>query len=712
MSLNIHRQDFFLTTEAEKLLEKLDELESKASLLKENSSTSEQQSEELNTLDFGIKEINKSGNANLNIEKMKQIYFIKCAEKIADGYNDLIKTVNPFISDEIQGRLTCDELLERIVTAKSKVKFFMSYECSPFVKGLSGEVLINILSYVPIHEVAPICKTWRRYSLGVCDRQWQKILEHNDVPSDMKEGMQALQRLFPKDHGLVLIYKFFTYYEINSSKVYLKNLRLNFKEMPNDFIYIHQLSVEQLKEKMVTCFNARKDHDLMLLWKHIDCLKLKSIFHPTTAKDVREIMQHEENQEQLKVVTGIYPEIYYEINNAYHNSNVTMHTIPPEIIYLPNVKEICAEMGNFKRDISLNIYLISLPTQICELCNLEQLDLSGNDLTELPKNIGNLKQLKKINLHRNKLIDLPESFSQLSKLKELHLLGNALDFTAIEKICNLSSLVILELTSLGVRELPAAFCNLVCLQRLDLDSEELCKLPENMGDLKKLRVLKLCTPKLTELPQSFTHLDSLRLLTILKHNLSTIRLPASFGSTEWIYLQLSKSPSLIRFSPFDFSSNPNLLASQNVLQQIKREREFITQSPLGLLYRHILHNDVLEEEQLKPLVSSLSQSDQNLLFEMIWVCAGCPKTDDLQWGEHNCFNFKALGEDVFVRAVHQMISEKYNRLAKEQKNGVEGQIYILAGRPSTKDQEEWGKRNALDIRSRLADAMELVSDQF
>lgn len=53
---------------------------------------------------------------------------------------------------------------------------------------------------------------------------------------------------------------------------------------------------------------------------------------------------------------------------------------------------------------------------------LEELNLSGNQLTELPSDMQNLKQLTALHLHANKLTDLPD-LSSLENLKvSFHLL--------------------------------------------------------------------------------------------------------------------------------------------------------------------------------------------------------------------------------------------------------------------------------------------------
>lgn len=55
--------------------------------------------------------------------------------------------------------------------------------------------------------------------------------------------------------------------------------------------------------------------------------------------------------------------------------------------------------------------LRSLPKEIGNLKQLEELDLGNNQLVSLPPEMGNLKQLKRLNLRNNKLTGQPPEIS-------------------------------------------------------------------------------------------------------------------------------------------------------------------------------------------------------------------------------------------------------------------------------------------------------------
>jgi Leucine-rich repeat (LRR) protein len=67
-----------------------------------------------------------------------------------------------------------------------------------------------------------------------------------------------------------------------------------------------------------------------------------------------------------------------------------------------------------------------IPDWIGELENLEELDLSGNNIKYVPKAIGSLKNLKKLYLHSNKIMFIEDELGALAKLEVLWMQRNEL----------------------------------------------------------------------------------------------------------------------------------------------------------------------------------------------------------------------------------------------------------------------------------------------
>ena len=69
--------------------------------------------------------------------------------------------------------------------------------------------------------------------------------------------------------------------------------------------------------------------------------------------------------------------------------------------------ELPSEIGDLKKLRTLNVshnQLVSLPTSIQKLNQLEELHLYGNKFTELPSEIGDLKKLRSLNVRYNPLL--------------------------------------------------------------------------------------------------------------------------------------------------------------------------------------------------------------------------------------------------------------------------------------------------------------------
>ena len=63
--------------------------------------------------------------------------------------------------------------------------------------------------------------------------------------------------------------------------------------------------------------------------------------------------------------------------------------------------------------------LKTLPAEVLEMHNLEELDLRGNHIALLPDNLCQLRHLRRLELSRNPLTALPATLAQLDSLQEL-----------------------------------------------------------------------------------------------------------------------------------------------------------------------------------------------------------------------------------------------------------------------------------------------------
>lgn len=103
------------------------------------------------------------------------------------------------------------------------------------------------------------------------------------------------------------------------------------------------------------------------------------------------------------------------------------------------------EVVTNKLDLS-NKQLTKLPSYVLNLNNLEELNVSSNQLTgALPAEIKNLKKLKILNLSNNLMTGVPAEVGQLANLEILNLANNQLTGLPYE-LGNLKNLKTLDLS--------------------------------------------------------------------------------------------------------------------------------------------------------------------------------------------------------------------------------------------------------------------------
>jgi len=203
----------------------------------------------------------------------------------------------------------------------------------------------------------------------------------------------------------------------------------------------------------------------------------------------------------------------------------------PVIILLDNIKDL----KNLRTLILNEIGISEIPEHICELPQLQILDLSWCDNIHLPTNIDKLINLKQLKLVRCRSIEsLPVSIGNLENLHSLDL-SSCIKITSIpESIGNLTNLRELHLFGcLNLIKIPDNIDKLTKLEVLDISGYEskegdiystlITSLPESIGDLQNLRVLRLdYCGGLSELPETISKLQNLEELCLRNTKITTI----------------------------------------------------------------------------------------------------------------------------------------------------------------------------------------------
>ena len=168
-------------------------------------------------------------------------------------------------------------------------------------------------------------------------------------------------------------------------------------------------------------------------------------------------------------------------------SSQELHSLPPEIGQLTNLKKLCLH----------NNRLTSLPSEISQLTNLTTLNLFSNKLSKLPSEIGQLTSLTNLFLYNNKLTTLPSEIGKLTNLNTLFLGSNKLISLPIEigKLINLKNL---HLGSNQLTNLPTEIGQITSLIDLNLRFNPLTNIPPEIRDKHWQEILNFLAQKLKQ----------------------------------------------------------------------------------------------------------------------------------------------------------------------------------------------------------------------
>lgn len=151
-----------------------------------------------------------------------------------------------------------------------------------------------------------------------------------------------------------------------------------------------------------------------------------------------------------------------------------------------------------RRLVLSNKGLTIFPKCLFKLTNVDELDLSRNQIQKLPDNIGDFSSLRWLDLHSNKLKSVPESIGNLVGLTHLNLANNCLTSASLPS--SLGSLSNLKSLNLGMNQLDALPPTMECLvelQELGLFDNLFVKLPDFVKTLRKLTKLNVTRNPLT-----------------------------------------------------------------------------------------------------------------------------------------------------------------------------------------------------------------------
>ncbi len=188
-----------------------------------------------------------------------------------------------------------------------------------------------------------------------------------------------------------------------------------------------------------------------------------------------------------------------------------LHVFSP--VALVSISNNIGKLNNLK-DLRLSVSNIDFPVFLCQLPNLESMNLLG--FTSLPNEIYQLRKLKRLKLGLT-IKELPNTFYELNSLESLDISGTALQEEAYEQIGQLKNLKTLDASSIHnsrLKEVPLFIKELKQLRNLNLFSNKYEEVPSWLIELKQLRALNLSHTNIKEIPdffEKFTHLEELNI---------------------------------------------------------------------------------------------------------------------------------------------------------------------------------------------------------
>jgi internalin A len=191
-------------------------------------------------------------------------------------------------------------------------------------------------------------------------------------------------------------------------------------------------------------------------------------------------------------------------------------------LYLGEVRRLprsLLQLSKLKR-ISID-GLISLPTWIGELTQLEVLSVNQGHLLKLPKSIAKLKNLRWLHLTDSKLSSIPVEIVQLERLEILDLDGNPL-LHVPDVVFEIQSIEGLNICNIGINSIPDAISRLRRLRALAVTGNRLVTLPSSIASLSKLDSLYLYRTGLRAIPEAVSKLRNLRRLQVGANNLTSL----------------------------------------------------------------------------------------------------------------------------------------------------------------------------------------------
>lgn len=244
----------------------------------------------------------------------------------------------------------------------------------------------------------------------------------------------------------------------------------------------------------------------------------------------------------------------------------------------------------------------------------------ANDLSllEIPEKLCSLTTLKQIDLSSNKLFQLPDDIGNLKNLNLINLAQNCLNELP-KGFANLSNLQTCCLDGNRLECIPEVLCRLPKLKDLHLSYNRIKSIPEALDQLTMLEKLHLQGNDINQFPKSLASLKNLTYLSLAENNLKTIpKVIFSIPKLKKLFIahnQLSSLPSCkgkaLTLEQLDMSDNCFSALPQEILKLTHLKILDISYNPLTSIPTEIFSLPKLNE-------LLISQNQEKLLAADTW----------------------------------------------------------------------------------------------
>ena len=190
-----------------------------------------------------------------------------------------------------------------------------------------------------------------------------------------------------------------------------------------------------------------------------------------------------------------------------------LKVLPDEIISFKNLEEIILDenpdldlnqaftiLSQCEKLKSLSLVecnLNTIPVSIQLLSNLEELDLSDNNITYFPEPIKAMKSLRRLYFFDTKMSELHFSSKDLPNLEYINLCYNNFEIFPTD-LGNLKKLKTIKIWANNMSVIPNSIEKLEHVEELNLEMNNLDSFPKEFSKLKSLKILSLKNNKLDE----------------------------------------------------------------------------------------------------------------------------------------------------------------------------------------------------------------------